>query len=108
MQLQWRTQPSSTETEGRVRTLTTIRADVGTQPAASLLRRSATEIRTKETCRTSFATEMHMTRLRTGTKNKTVLNVNDVRKGTMITMALTRTSPTGNVLQPEDAMKWVH
>jgi hypothetical protein len=48
-----------------------------------------------------------MTRLRTGTKNKTMLNVNDVRKGTMITMALTRTSPTGNVLQPEDAMKWV-
>jgi hypothetical protein len=59
----------------------------------------------KESCVTLFTTEMHTTRLKTGTKSETALSANDARKGTMITMALTTTSPTGRILQSKDAMK---
>jgi hypothetical protein len=48
---------------------------------------------------------MHTNELKTGTKNDTVSSANDVRKGTMITMALTMTNPIGTVPQPDGAMK---
>jgi hypothetical protein len=88
---------SSTETEGGVRTLTTTRAYTRTWPATSLHPRSAIEIRMEGTCGTSSATEMHATELKTGAKSETTLSVNDASKGTMITLTLTMTSPTGNV-----------
>jgi hypothetical protein len=48
---------------------------------------------------------MHVTRSKTGAKSETVSSANDTMKGTMITMALTMTSPIGTNLWLEDAMK---
>jgi hypothetical protein len=68
-----------------VRILITTRAHTGTQPIASLPQRSAAEdkIKTTRTCVTLFTTEMHVTRLKLGTKSKTVLSANDAVRGTM-------------------------
>jgi hypothetical protein len=74
------------------------RARRGTQPVASLPRRSVAENGTTGTCVTLFATEMHETRLKTDAKSETVSSVNDTMKGTMITMALTSISPTDTIL----------
>jgi hypothetical protein len=104
MQLPWRTQPLNAQTEGGARTLTTARAHVGTQLAASLSWRSTAEIGTKETYAMLFIIEMHATTLKTGAKSETALSANDMRKGSVITMALTTTSPTNSVPQPEDTM----
>jgi hypothetical protein len=46
----------------------------------------------------SSATEMHMTGLKIGAKNETTSSINNVMKGTMITMALTMISPTDMIL----------
>jgi hypothetical protein len=97
--------PLSVETEGRARTLTTAKAHAGSRPVASLSRRSVTEIRTKETFAILFAIDMHVIGLKIGAKSEIALSTNNVRKGSMITMAPTMTSPTDNVLQTEDAMK---
>jgi hypothetical protein len=95
-----------TETGGRVRTLTTVRAYTATRPAASHPQWSVTEIGMKETCATLSATEMHVIRSKIGTKNKIMLSANDTTtKGIMLIMTLIMTSPTGTVLQTEDAMK---
>jgi hypothetical protein len=58
-----------------------------------------------ETCTTSFATEMHTTRLKTDSKSEIASSANDAMRGTMITMAPTMTNPTTIVLWLEDAMK---
>jgi hypothetical protein len=70
---------------------------IGTRSTASLHRRSAAGIRTEETCVTSFAIEMHMIGLKIGTKNETSPSANGARKGIMISMAPSTTSPIGNV-----------
>jgi hypothetical protein len=93
------------EDDMRVRTLTTIGVHVGTRPTSSLPRRSAIETRTIEICAMFSTTEMHVIGLKISAKSETALSTNNMRKGTMITMALTMTSPNDNVTQPEDAMK---
>jgi hypothetical protein len=55
--------------------------------------------------RNVIAIEMHVTGSKISTKNETASSANDTRKGTVITMALTMTSPTSNIPQPKDAMK---
>jgi hypothetical protein len=84
---------------GRVRTLTTAKARVGTQPTTSLPRRSVArnEIGTTGTCVTLSTTEMRVTILKTYTKSETALNTSDAMKGIMTTMVLTTTSFTNNV-----------
>jgi hypothetical protein len=90
---------------GRVRIMTTTGVHAGNWPATSLPQRCMAKTRTAETCATFSATEMHMTILKISPKNETESSANDARKGTMIIMALTMTSPTGNVPDPEDAMR---
>jgi hypothetical protein len=51
-----------------------------------------------EICVTLSAIEMHMTGLKTSTKNKTASSISDMMNETMITMALTMNSPTSTVL----------
>jgi hypothetical protein len=52
----------------------------------------------KETCAMLSTTKMHANGLKTSAKNDTASSANDVRKGTMITMALTMTNPTSTAL----------
>jgi hypothetical protein len=54
---------------------------------------------------TSFATEMHVTGLKIDAKNETAPSANGARKGTVISMGPSTTSPTGNVPQTEDTMR---
>jgi hypothetical protein len=86
-------------TGGRVRTLTTIRAHAGTQPAASLPRRSAAEngIRTTWTYVMLSTTEMHTTGLKTGAKSETASRKIGTMKGTMTTMVLTTISLSNTI-----------
>jgi hypothetical protein len=80
--------------------MTTGRVLVGTQPAASLHRRSATDDTTETTVTyvTSSPVEMHAARLKTGS----VKSKNSKKKGTMITMVLTMTNLTGSSHQKWD------
>jgi hypothetical protein len=80
--------------------MTTGRVLVGTQPAASLHRRSATDDTTETTVTyaTSCPVEMHAARLKTGS----VKSKNSMKKGTMITMVLTMTNLTGSSHQKWD------
>jgi hypothetical protein len=48
---------------------------------------------------------MHAIGLKTGAKSETASSTNDIIEGTMITMALTMTSPTDTVLRKEDTMR---
>jgi hypothetical protein len=95
------------ENRGRVRTLTTAKAHVGTRPAASLPRRSVAEneIGTTGTCVTLSTTEMHATRSKTGAKSETALSANYAIKGTMITTIPVTTSPTDTIPQKEDTVR---
>jgi hypothetical protein len=90
-----------------VRTLSTTKFHVGTQPAVSLPWRNAAEneIGTTGTCATSSATETHLTELKTGAKNKTTRNKSGTMKGIMTVMIPSTTSLTDNVPQKEDTMK---
>jgi hypothetical protein len=58
-----------------------------------------------KTCGTSSKIETHVAGSRISIKNEIVLSTNDMRKGTMTTMALITTIPINNVSQSEDAMK---
>jgi hypothetical protein len=49
---------------------------------------------------------MHAVGLRTSAKKEAASSANNMRKETMIIMTFTTTSPTDNVPQLEDAMKW--
>jgi hypothetical protein len=60
--------------------LTTARARTGTQSAASPPWRCVAKLGIIETCATLFGTEMQAARFKTGTKNGTTSNVNDVRR----------------------------
>jgi hypothetical protein len=66
-------------TGGGVRSLTTARVCMGTQPATSRLPKSAAGIRTKEICVTSYSIEMHAAGLKTGTYRETTSSMNDAR-----------------------------
>jgi hypothetical protein len=85
--------------------MTTAHARIGTRPTASLHRRSVAKVGMNETCRMSSTTETHTIRSRTGIKNETVSSLNDVRNGTVTTMALITLISSNNVPQSEDAMK---
>jgi hypothetical protein len=78
--------------------MTTGRVLVGTQPAASLHRRSVTEdaIETTMTYTTSSVIGMHATELKTGAEIGSVKSKNSAMKWTMITMVLTMTNLTGS------------
>jgi hypothetical protein len=77
--------------------MTTRKAFRGTQPAASLHRRSAAEdaIETTTTYVTSSTTEIHAADLKTGVEIGSVKGKNSAMKGTMIIMVLTTTNLTG-------------
>jgi hypothetical protein len=83
-------------TETRVTMMTTERAFMGTQPAASLHERSAAEdtIETTVTYSLSSVPKMHMVELKAGAKIGSVKRKNTAMKGTMITMVLTMTNLT--------------
>jgi hypothetical protein len=93
--------------ECRIRTLTTARDCVETRPAASLPQRNAAEDDTRMTmtCMTSFATEMHTTRLKIGAKSENALNRNDTTRGIMIIMVPSTTNLSDNALPKERTMK---
>jgi hypothetical protein len=77
---------------------------VGTQPTASLHRRSVAEdaIETTVTYTMSSVTEMHVAGMKTGTEIRRVKSKNSAMKGTMITMVLTTNNLTGSSHQKWD------
>jgi hypothetical protein len=74
--------------------MTTRRVLMGTQPVASLHRRSMAEegIETITTYTMSYAVEMHVAELKIGAKIRSMKSKNSAMKGTMITMVLNMTN----------------
>jgi hypothetical protein len=66
---------------------------------------STTKVRVERTCGTSFVPETCVTGSRTIAKNEIALSANAAMRGTMISMALTKTNPTDVVLRLEDITK---
>jgi hypothetical protein len=95
------------ETGRRVKTLTTTRAHLGTQPVVSLPQWSVAEnkIGTTRTWAMSSTIEMHPTWLKTGAKNEVASNESDAMKGTMIIMVPSTINLTGTIPWKEDLMK---
>jgi hypothetical protein len=84
--------------ETGVTSLTTSRVPVGTQPAASLHKRSVAEgvVGTTVTCMTSSVVEMPMVGSKTGVESESAWNRNIAMRATMIIMVHTTTNHTGN------------
>jgi hypothetical protein len=97
----------TTTMEFRVRSLTTSIVRVGTQPIVSLHQRSTAKrvIGMTETCKTSYAAEMHMAGSKIGTKSESALSRNNMMSGTMIIMVPSMTNLTDNVPLKEGAMQ---
>jgi hypothetical protein len=70
------------------------------QPTSSLHRRAVA--RATATCTTSSMAEMHDARLKDDAEMESMMNWNNVMRGTKITMAPTMTSLIGSVLLKDD------
>jgi hypothetical protein len=92
------------EDKDRVMMMTIGRVLMGTQPAASLHRRSTTEDATETTMTymTSSTLEMHAAELKTSAEIESVNRKNNTMKGIMIIMVLTMTNLTGSGHQKRD------
>jgi hypothetical protein len=95
------------EMEDGVRTLTTVRAHMRTQPAISLPQKSVAEsdIGIIGICTTLSATKMRATRLKTDARSKTTLSMNNTMKETTTIMVPSTISVTNTIPQKEDIMK---
>jgi hypothetical protein len=84
----------TTKRETEVTSLTTGRVLMGTQPAASLNRRSTIEgvVGTIMTCVVSSSAEMHIARSKTGVERESAWNKNSAMRGTVIIMVRTMTN----------------
>jgi hypothetical protein len=94
-------------TEIGVMMMTARRVLMGTRPVASLHQRSAIEdmTETTATCVTSFAVEMHVAELKTGSEIRSVKSKNSTMKVTMIIMVLTTTNLTRSIHQKGDTFQ---